>query len=160
MAKGHGCCTVKHGLCHTRLYGIWKSMKRRCCAKNASNYKWYGAKGITVCDEWKDNFKAFYDWAITNGYSDELTLERKDYDDNYCPENCTWFTVKQQANNRHNNTLITAYGKTQTLQQWADETGIDYRNISRRIKTFDWPIEKALSTPTCKIERRIKNGIK
>ena len=154
MSANQGCCQVKHGLCHTRLYGIWKAMKRRCYAEHAPNYKWYGARGIKMCDKWKNDFQAFYDWAMSHGYSDDLTIERKDLEGNYCPENCAWFTVKQQANNRHNNTRITAFGKTQTLQQWADETGIDYRNISRRIKR-GWSVKRALTEPTHKIRRKI-----
>lgn len=153
MAANQGCCQIKHGLCHSRLYSIWKSIKRRCYAPHASNYRWYGARGIEMCDEWKNDFQAFYDWSMANGYADNLTIERKDLEGNYCPENCTWFTVKQQANNRHNNTRITAFGKTQTLQQWADETGIDYRNISRRIKR-GWSVERALTEPTHEIRRK------
>lgn len=145
--RNEGCCIVKHDLCYTRLYGLWKAMKRRVAAN-----KYY--KNVSICKEWEHDFKAFYDWAIANGYSDELTLDRIDVKGNYEPDNCRWTTMKVQSNNTRRNHFITAFGKTQTLQQWSDETGINRNNIIRRIEKFGWPIEKALTTPTRKIERR------
>lgn len=145
--RNEGCCIVKHDLCNTRLYGLWKAMKRRVAVN-----KYY--KDVSICKEWEHDFKAFYDWAITNSYSDDLTLDRIDVKGNYEPDNCRWTTMKVQSNNTRRNHFITAFGKTQTLQQWSDETGIDRNNIIRRIEKFGWSIEKALTTPTRKIERR------
>lgn len=145
--RNEGCCIVKHDLCHTRLYGLWKAMKRRVAVN-----KYY--KNVSICKEWEHDPKAFYDWAITNGYQDDLTLDRIDVKGNYEPNNCRWVTMKVQSNNRRNGHYLTAFGKTQTIAQWSDETGIAWNNIIRRIEKFGWSVEKALTTPTRKIERR------
>ena len=80
-------------------------MKQRCSDANAINYRYYGGKGIRVCDEWRDNFYAFYDWAIANGYRDDLTIDRIDNSKGYYPDNCRWASYKEQQNNRSNNKI-------------------------------------------------------
>ena len=95
-----GLCHRVHGLGKTRLYGIWKHMKQRCYNSNTCKYKDYGARGITVCDEWKNDFTKFYDWVMNNGYQDDLSIDRINNNKGYSPDNCRWVTSKQQANNR------------------------------------------------------------
>lgn len=142
--KSCGCNRIVHGGRGSRLYRIWTGVKTRCFNPADHTYARYGARGITVCDEWRDSFEAFRDWALANGYRDDLTLDRKDNNGPYSPENCRWATTKAQENNRRNNRLITYNGKTQTLSQWAEEKGIHRGTIQWRLN-HGWEVEKALA---------------
>lgn len=117
-----------------RLYEIWKGMKRRCYDVKRKEYKNYGGRGIEVCDEWANNFSAFYTWALENGYNNALTIERNDVNGNYEPSNCRWATKKEQANNRRDNQFLTYNGKTQTIAQWAKELNINQNTLRNRIQ--------------------------
>ena len=121
-----------HGMCGTRLYRIWKDIHNRCNNPNTEDYqKWYGSKGITVCDEWS-KFEPFRDWAVNNGYSDDLTIDRIDFNKGYYPENCRWITLKEQANNKSNVVRIEINGETHTISEWAEITGLPRSTINMR----------------------------
>ena len=134
-----------HGLAYTGLYPIWIAMKDRCFNCNNREYYCYGGRGITVCDEWKDNFQVFYEWANKNGYKRGLTIDRIDNNKGYCPENCRWTTMKEQANNKRTNHYITYKNETHTLTEWAEKLGIKERVLSSRINNLKWTIEKAFN---------------
>ena len=93
-------------------------MKSRYLNKNNSRYKDYGGRGITVCDEWLNDFTAFYKWSLNNGYSENLSIDRINVNGNYCPENCRWITMKEQSNNKRNTILITINEETLNIAQW------------------------------------------
>jgi len=134
-----------HGLSNSKLYSVWSSMKDRCFRKNDPAYKNYGARGITVCDEWL-KFEIFHDWAMANGYQDDLTIERIDNDGDYCSENCTWIPKKEQPRNRRGLHLITFEGKTRTITDWAKKIGIHASSLRDRLN-HGWSIKEALTTP-------------
>lgn len=124
-----------HGMARTRLYGIWSNMKKRCYYKNFSSYKNYGERGISVCEEWQ-SFDHFYKWAIENGYSDDLTIERINVNGNYEPSNCKWATRAEQQRNKRNNHYFDYNGKTVTLAEMAEDTGIQRGTILWREKNW------------------------
>ena len=136
---------------NTRLYRIWSKMKARCYNKKHNAFDRYGGSGIIVCKDWKNDFQSFKKWAIENGYSDELTIDRIDNNGNYEPNNCRWTTKKEQANNTCRNRLITYKGKTQTLAQWADSIGINKHTLHVRIDVRGWTIERAFEQKPKKI---------
>jgi hypothetical protein len=136
-----------HGLSKTRVFHIYNGMKSRCYNPNEKSYKHYGGKGITICDEWIRDFCAFYDWSMKNGYESGLTIDRIDTGGNYEPSNCRWSSYKVQENNRSNNRKITIEGRTQTLTEWAEESGIDARLLHARIKRLGWSVEDAVKKP-------------
>lgn len=105
MAKNN----VTHGMTRTRLYGCYKAMKSRCYREKDIHYNAYGKRGIVVCEEWKNNPKAFVEWALANGYNDDLTLERIDVNGNYEPSNCTWIPMAEQYKNKQSNALPDPY---------------------------------------------------
>ena len=136
----------KHGLSHTRLHGIWRGIKGRCLNHKNSSYQNYGGRGIKICEEWKDNFENFYEWAMSNGYKDDLSIDRIDVNNGYFPENCRWVTDEVQSRNRRNNRKYSHDGETKTLSEWAREYGIDRKTLSDRMDKFGWDFEKALTT--------------
>lgn len=140
---------IKHGLSkNTSLYGIWKSMKTRCYNVNRSAYKYYGGRGIGICEEWKDDFVAFYNWSISNGYSVGLTIDRIDNDGNYSPDNCRWVSKDaQQSNRRYCIPKIMFEGESHTLSEISKILGINYSTLYARIHNYGWDIEKAITTP-------------
>ena len=118
---------LTHGLSKEALYDVWRDMIRRCENPNDHAYKYYGGRGITVCEEWH-KLEVFYAWAISSGYAKGLTIERKDVNGNYCPENCTWITMKEQGRNRRHVELYE--GKTSV--EWEVELGLPPRILNNQ----------------------------
>lgn len=134
-----------HGLTDSRLFIIWANIKARCYNKNNPSYKNYGNRGIKMYQEWLNDFMNFYNWAITNGYKENLTIDRIDVNGNYEPNNCRWITNKEQQNNRRNNHYVTYNNETHTLAEWAKITNIKYSTLERRLNKYKWTITRALN---------------
>lgn len=141
--------TKTHGLSGTRLHRIWKNMKSRCYNPNYHKYPDYGARGITLCDEWRDDARAFMDWARAHGYADDLTIERIDNDGDYSPENCRWATNAEQARNKRNNRLLTAFGETKPVPAWAEDPRctVSLAGLRTRVQFYDLSDEEAIALP-------------
>lgn len=125
---------TKHGWYGTKLYHIWKNMVERCEKPYHSQYANYGERGISVAKEWRNSPKAFCEWAIANGYEDNLTIDRIDPNGNYEPNNCRWITMGEQQTNKRNNVNITYNGKTQCVAEWARELGLIQHRLYARVK--------------------------
>ena len=135
-----------HGESKSRLYAIWKSMKGRCERSTDPRFADYGGRNIFVCEEWRNNYESFRNWAVANGYSDKLTLDRIDNDKGYCPDNCRWATQKEQANNKRSNHYIEFNGERKTLQEWANTIGMTHSALIRRLQRWG-SVEEALTIP-------------
>lgn len=131
---------------HRRLYNIWFDMKRRCYQPQNKRYDRYGGRGIAVCKEWLNGFQPFFDWAVANGYQDDLTIDRIDKDGDYTPENCRWADLFMQANNRSNNRFITYCGETKTMMEWSKVLNMNYSTLRRRIYA-GWDVSEAFERP-------------
>lgn len=130
-----------HGMTNTKEYGVWCEMVARCTKPTHAWYSHYGGRGIKVCDSWRKSFSAFYE--DMGSKPDGTSLDRIDNDGNYEPGNVEWRTAKQQNNNTSRNRFVTYKGKTMTISEWADYTGIKYVTLYRRIAQ-NWPLSKAL----------------
>ena len=128
----------------TRIRRIWSHMKDRCLNPKNDCYHNYGGRGITVCESWLKSSNNFYYWAINNGYSDELTIDRIDYNKGYSPENCRWATRKQQQNNTRACRIIEHGGIKRNVTQWAEATSIKRVTIKQRLMR-GWPVERCLT---------------
>lgn len=137
-----------HNLSKTRLYGIWNAIKRRCNEKQYRAYVHYGGRGIRVCEEWENDFKSFYNWAMNNGYNDKLTIDRINVNGNYEPNNCRWATRKEQANNTRSNINIKYKGQIKTLKEWCNLLSLKYPTILYRIRKAHYSIEEAFEKGT------------
>ena len=139
-----------------RLHMIWQCMKNRCNANSGRYYKNYKLRGISVCEEWKNDFNAFYEWAINNGYYPTLSIDRIDGTKGYSPNNCRWATAKMQANNIKTNVIITYNGESHTIPEWSQITNIPSYVIRNR-RNYGWNVERTLTTPVIKKTKQAMN---
>lgn len=161
QTKSCGCSTkyllkishTKHGLRYTSIYHVWNSMKDRCNNPRCHAYENYGGRGIKVCDEWQNDPKAFYDWAVSHGFKKGLSIDRIDNDKGYPPENCRWANTETQGNNRRSNRCINYLGETHTVKEWSEILKIDYADMKSRLRS-GWSIEKIVSTPVNRHAKR------
>lgn len=152
FTKSCGCYNKKaivdrqttHGLTKHPLNGVWYKMHDRCYNPNVESYKNYGARGIFICEEWRNDFLAFFKWAMDNGWKKGLTIERGNNDREYSPENCKIDTIKNQANNRRSNRILSFRGANRTISQWADVVNIKQGIIANRL-FCGWSVEEALT---------------
>lgn len=126
-----------------KLYWVYYAMLQRCYSKNCKRYHRYGGRGITVCDEWRNNSTTFYQWAIKTGYKEGLTLDRVDNDKGYSPDNCVWVTNRINTNHTSRTHFITYNGKTQSMRQWANELGINYSTLRNRLNRSKMTVKEA-----------------
>lgn len=134
-----------------RLHAIWRQMRQRCNNPNHRAFKWYGGKGVKVCQEW-GTFENFMTWALANGYDDGLTIDRKESDGNYDPNNCRWITRAENTRRArkgkpggNSGEPITYKGKTQSLDDWSKELGISYITLYKRLEA-EWSVEDAFGS--------------
>ena len=137
----------KHGIKRSDpLYGAWSMMKDRCYNPHNEKYPRYGARGIYVCDEWRNDIKAYRDWAIEHGWTKGMTIDRIDNDGPYCPENCRVADAYTQMNNTSRNIYIEYNGETRTVTQWARSVGLKPKVLYDRLR-HGWSLDKAMNTP-------------
>jgi len=134
-----------YGESTTRLARCHAEMMRRCYDPADKSWKYYGGQGVSVVDIWH-TYAAFKQWALSNGYRDDLTLDRIDYRGNYCPENCRWITIQAQQRNKRSNKWLTYKGETKPLATWAEELGFNYYVVRSRLR-YGWSVERAFETP-------------
>ena len=149
--KSCGCLKKENGRpthreIHTRLYKIWGNMCNRCSNRANPAWKNYGGRGIVVCEEWK-SYEKFREWAYTNGYSDNLSIDRIDNDKGYSPDNCRWVDSYTQANNKRNNHVVEYNGESRTLAEWANYLNIPYRTLHHRVVGLGWDVDRAFTQP-------------
>lgn len=138
---------LKHGFRHHPLYFTYQRMKNRCYKQTDPDYRNYGGRGITVCDEWINSVSAFAVWAITHNWKPGLTLDRENVNGNYCPTNCRFVTAKVSANNTRSNRRIEAFGETKTLAEWSEDKRcvVNYPALYYRVIIAGWSPAQALT---------------
>ena len=135
-----------------RLYWIWQDMKKRCYNPNCKCFKWYGGKGINVCEEWKDSYPNFKAWALSNGYEDGLTIDRIENYKDYAPFNCQWITQSENSKKRQREgkiILLEYGGESHGLREWSAITGINQTTLLSRIRS-GWSVERTLTERVAK----------
>ena len=134
-----------------RIGNIFKGMKDRCYNIHEKDYRWYGGKGIKICQQWIDNPKSFEKWAMSNGYTNDLTIDRIDSSKDYCPENCQWITISENVKRKDASYFLEVNKKIQTCRDWSKELNLGITTISRFLRKYDEELVKEF------IRRRLKN---
>ena len=148
---------LKHGMKRTRIYGVWSAMKSRCMNPNRDQYEDYGGRGIKVCARWAESFENFY--ADMGDPPRGHTLDRRDNDGDYCPENCQWSPRTTQGRNKRTTRMLTAGGETKSIAEWSEVSGIPLKTICKRIAS-GWSDEDAVKTALITKRKGIPRGIK
>lgn len=144
-----------HGQTGKRIMSIYYNIKSRCYNEKNNRFKDYGDRGIKMCDEWKNNSSLFVKWSMENGYADNMSIDRIDNDGDYCPNNCRWVLLKEQAQNKRNSILFTFYGVTKNLKEWCECIGESYQKMyGRYFRGYDVFREDDIT----KIEKFLKYG--
>ena len=145
------------------LWRRWHGVKRRCLNINDARYHQYGGRGIKICDEWLESFDNFADWALSNGYNENLTIERINVDGDYCPENCKWITLREQSYNKRDTKWVDYKGEHIRLMELCEREGVCYDTVHDRIYKRKWSVERAIDTPSQQVgslrSRCIEKGI-
>lgn len=149
-ARGSRSGRYKHGMSESKAFALWMYILNRCYCKSSSGYRKYGARGIAVCERWRNSFKNFY--ADMGDRPPGMSIERIDNNGPYSPENCKWATRKEQASNTRRNVIVEANGKRLTLTDWANELGLSPSALTNRIKRGMSP-EEAVTAPRTTNER-------
>lgn len=149
--------TAKHNFGGTKIQTAWSHIKQRCYNPNCKSYADYGGRGIKMCDEWKNSLESFGQWSLANGYEDGLTIDREDNDGDYEPSNCRWVSMTVQENNKRNNRFVMYNGEKMTLSQLARLTGMDRTTLHKRIVSYGWSAERAVTEPVGRNCRQRKN---
>lgn len=136
-----------HGQSESKIYGVHQNIKKRCYSTNSKDYGLYGGRGIEVCSEWlgENGFENFFKWAMENGYKEGLTIDRKNVNGDYSPDNCRWITNREQQLNKRNSHFLSFNGETKTVAEWAETLGKNDSTLRSRLSA-GWSVERALMT--------------
>ena len=156
--------SYNYHFCNDRIRKIFFGIKTRCYNTNDKNYRWYGAKGIKVCDEWLDNPSSFEEWALNNGYADDLTIDRIDENKDYCPENCRWISNEENARYKSTTRKIDVDGEIHTGREWTEILGLGTNTINVYIRKYGKDnviefIKRYIRNPYLKNKSRHKKDI-
>jgi hypothetical protein len=162
LRKGHttscGCARLDaittHGLSRTSLYSVWSGMMARCYRESTDSFHRYGARGISVCAEWRSDPAEFVRWSESNGWGRGKHIDRIDNDGDYTPENCRFVDAVTNQNNKSSNVHITPFGRRMTLAQAANEFGVPYDVLIQRVVKLQWDHDRAVTQPTRPMARR------
>jgi hypothetical protein len=144
-----------HGQTGKRIMTIYYNIKNRCYCENNNRFKDYGGRGIRMCDEWKNNSSLFVKWSLENGYAENMTIDRINNDGDYCPENCRWISMKEQAQNKRTSITFTFYGVTKNLKEWCDCIEENYKKMYGR---YHRGYKVFREEDVLKIKRYLENG--